>query len=97
MDLPPGMLIMELHPSPEVTYKVYQTKILQEVYHLLVPRVPYLSKIHIQVPHKNGVFPREEIKCLLKVWKVIQGSRGKVSSNEGCPMNSGDNFAAHHV
>ena len=48
-------------------------------------------------PHENGVSPQEVIKRILEVWKAIHVRRGKVSSDEGCPLHSGDYFTVHHV
>ena len=39
----------------------------------------------------NGVFPQEPSRRFLEVWKEIHFNQGKVSSDEGCPLYSGDN------
>ena len=48
-------------------------------------------------PHDNGISPQKSIKRLLKVRKAIHVSWGKIISDEGCPLYSGDNFTDHHV
>ena len=47
--------------------------------------------------YENGVSPQYPIDLLLKIWKAIHVSRGKVRSDEGWSLYSGDYFTAHHV
>ena len=48
-------------------------------------------------PHDDGFFPQETIKRLLKVWKVIHVSWGKVISDEDLSLYSSGNFKALHI
>ena len=56
-----------------------------------------MANIRVQVPHEDGVSPKEFIKRLIDVCKVIHVSQVKLSSNERCPLYSGDDFTDLHV
>ena len=53
--------VAEAHPLPEMAEKVDQSKVCQEVFHLLDLRVPKASDIHIQVPYDYGTLPQKSV------------------------------------
>ena len=51
-----------------MSQEVHQTKGHQEICDLLVPRVPQVAYVHVEVPQYNIVPAQESVQRLLQFW-----------------------------
>ena len=70
--------VEELQPLSEMAEKVNQSKILQEICHLLVLQVLEAADVRVQVLNGDVVPPQEAVESLLKIRKLVESRQGEV-------------------
>ena len=59
------MLMEESQPMHEISEEFHQPEGGHEVVHLFIPGIFQPTGVCVQVPHYNGVTPREAVELLL--------------------------------